>query len=218
MLDFAQARTTMVDTQVRPSDVTRFPVIDAMLTVPREVFVPPARRAVAYAGENIPLAGGRVLLEPRTLAKMIDALDPAPDGLLLNVGCGTGYDAAVLARMTGAVVALESDAEAAAGAEVALRDAGADTVAVVHGPLQAGWPAQAPYDAILVSGGGVEEIPAAILDQLREGGRIAALFLQGDLGVAQLGVKTGNQVSWRSLFNAYAPLLSGFARPRAFSL
>lgn len=216
MLDFAQARTTMVDTQVRPNDVTRFQVIEAMLTVPREVFVPAARRAIAYAGGEVPLPGGRVLLEPRTLAKLIDALDPGPGELALDVAAATGYAAALLGRMTGAVVAVDEPALSTA-AEAALAEAGVANVAVVEGAPSAGWAAQAPYDAIVVSGGAVEVIPDAVLDQLAEGGRIAALFLRGDLGVARLGRKIRGEVSWRDLFNANAPLLPGFARPRGFT-
>lgn len=218
MLDFAQARTTMVDTQVRPSDVTRFPVIEAMLTVPREVFVPAPRRAIAYAGENMPLPGGRVMLEARTLAKMIDALDPGPQDLVLDVACSNGYASAVLARIAGAVVALEDDATTATMADAALREAGAETVAVVQGDLTQGWPAQAPFDIIIISGGAVEAVPDALTAQLREGGRIAAVFQQGALGVVRIGLKTAAEVTWRDQFNAHAPLLAGFARQRGFTL
>ena len=208
----------MVDTQVRPSDVTSFPVIDAMLSVPRELFVPASRRGIAYAGQNVPLTPGRVLLEPRTLGKMLDALDIDPRGLVLDLGCGSGYSAAVLARMAGAVVAVEEGAEVVAGAEAALREAGAEAVAVVNGPLAEGWAAQAPYDSILISGGGVEVVPEAILAQLRPGGRIAALFLQGELGTVRVGTAAAGEITWRDQFNAYAPLLPGFARPRGFTL
>lgn len=218
MVDFAPARTMMVDTQVRPSDVTRYPVIAAMLAVPREVFVPAPRRAVAYAGENVPLPGGRVLLDPRTTAKMIDALDIQPRDLVLDIGCGTGYTAALAARMAGAVVALEEDAGRAAETEGALAAAGADNVAVVSGPLVAGWAAQAPYDVIIVSGGAVETIPDAITAQLAEGGRIAALFNEGALGTVYIGRAAAGSVTWRRAFNAHAPLLTDFVRPRGFVL
>lgn len=218
MVDFAPARTMMVDTQVRPADVTRYPVIEAMLAVPREVFVPATRRAAAYVGENLPLPGGRVLLEPRTVAKMIDALDIQPRDLVLDVGCGTGYTSALIARMAGAVVALEEDTARAAEAEAALAAAGADNVAVVNGPLVAGWAAQAPYDVILISGGGVELVPDAITAQLAEGGRIAALFVDGGLGRVCIGHAAAGVVSWRRAFNAHAPLLADFTQPRGFVL
>ncbi len=104
----------MVDTQVRPSDVTKFPIIDAMLRVPREIYVPAAMRDVAYVGENVDLGGGRVVLDPRVLAKMLNALDVQPDEMVLDIGCGLGYSTAVLARLAEAVVAVEADAEMAA--------------------------------------------------------------------------------------------------------
>nr|WP_111301663.1 protein-L-isoaspartate O-methyltransferase [Paracoccus saliphilus] len=217
MTDFAARRTMMVDTQVRPSDVTKFPVIEAMLTIPREEFVPASRRAVAYSGENLDIGHNRVLLEPRTLAKMVDALDIQPDELVLDVACGYGYSAAVMARMAEAVVAIEDDAELTAEAERRLSEAGIYNVAVLQAPLTAGEPKQGPYDVILIEGA-VEEVPAAIIDQLRDGGRIAALFREGALGVARIGHRVNGQISWRYSFNANAPMLAGFDRARGFSL
>lgn len=217
MSDFAARRTMMVDTQVRPSDVTKFPVIEAMLTIPREDFVPANRRAVAYSGENLDIGRGRVMLEPRSLAKMTDALDIQPGELVLNLGCGYGYSAAVMARMAEAVVAIEDDAELAAEAERRLSEAGIFNVAVLNASLTEGAPRQGPYDVILIEGA-VEEIPPAIIDQLREGGRIAALFREGVLGVARIGTRIGGRVSWRYAFNANAPMLPGFGRQRGFVL
>ena len=104
MSDFATRRVMMVDTQVRPSDVTKFPIIEAMLTVPREAFVPPSMREAAYVGDNIEIAAGRVVLEARTLAKLLDALDVQPTELVLDLGCGLGYSTAVIARLADAVV------------------------------------------------------------------------------------------------------------------
>jgi len=217
MSDFAARRTTMVDTQVRTSDVTKFPVIDAMLTIPREEFVPASRRSVAYSGENLDIGHGRVLLEPRTLAKMVDALDIQPDELVLDLACGYGYSAAVMARMAEAVVAIEDDAELASEAEQRLSDAGIDNVAVLHAPLTEGAPKQGPYDVILIEGA-VQDIPAAIVEQLREGGRVAALFVEGALGVARIGTRQNGQLSWRYSFNAKAPMLPGFGLQRGFAL
>ncbi|WP_042252437.1 protein-L-isoaspartate O-methyltransferase [Paracoccus sp. PAMC 22219] len=217
MSDFAARRTTMVDTQVRPSDVTKFPVIDAMLTIPREEFVPANRRSVAYSGENLDIGHGRVLLEPRTLAKMVDGLDIQPDELVLDLACGYGYSAAVMARMAEAVVAIEDDAELATEAEQRLSQAGIDNVAVLHAPLTEGAPKQGPYDVILIEGA-VQDIPAAIVAQLREGGRIAALFTEGALGVARIGTRQNGQLSWRYSFNAKAPMLPGFGLQRGFVL
>ncbi|MDJ0826172.1 MAG: protein-L-isoaspartate O-methyltransferase [Rhodobacter sp.] len=217
MADEVALRTMMVDTQVRPSDVTKFPIIDAMLTVPRERFVPEAARALAYMDGNIDLGGGRVMVEPRTLAKMLDALDIAPDELVLDLGCGLGYSAAVIARLAEAVVALEEDAEMAAEAESRLAEAGVDNAAAVEGALAEGAAKHGPYDVIVVDGG-VEEVPAAVTGQLKEGGRIAAVFMQGALGECFVGHKHEGAVNWRFAFNAAAPVLPGFARQTQFVL
>jgi protein-L-isoaspartate(D-aspartate) O-methyltransferase len=217
MSDSLSRRTTMVDTQVRPSDVTKFPIIEAMLAVAREDFVPDARRAAAYADAPVDLGGGRVVLEPRTLAKMLDALDIQPSELVLDLGCGLGYSAAVIARLADFVVAVEEDQGLAAEAESRLGDAGADNVAVINGPLAAGDPKHGPYDVIVVEGA-VEAMPAAITDQLKDGGRIVAIFAEGMLGTVRLGVKAGRHVDWRSRFNASAPVLPGFAKARSFAL
>lgn len=217
MTDFAQRRTMMVDTQVRPNEVTSHVVIEAMLNVPREQFVPESRRDVAYVDGNIDISPDRVLLQPRTLGKMMDALNLQPTDLVLNLGSAYGYSAAVMARIAEAVVALEQDAAIAAEAESRLAAQDVFNVAVVHGPLAEGCASQAPYDAILIEGA-VEEIPAAITDQLREGGRIIALFREGNLGAVRLGHKLDGRVNWRFAFNATAPVLPGFTRQRGFVL
>lgn len=217
MTDFRHRRITMVDTQVRPSDVTKFPIIDAMLTIPREVFVPDARREAAYVGEHVEIAPGRVVLDPRTLAKMLDALDIQPDELVLDLGCGLGYSAAVIARLAEAVVAVEEDEALAAEAQARLSAESADNAAVIRAPLAAGSAKHGPFDVITVEGG-VEVIPAALLAQLKEGGRIAAIFMEGALGEVRVGYKIDGVVTWRRSFNASAPVLPGFAHRRVFAL
>lgn len=207
----------MVDTQVRPSDVTKVPIIAAMLAVKRELFVPPSLREAAYMGENLPLAPDRVLLEPRTLAKMLDALDLGITDLVLDVGCGRGYSAAVIARIAEAVVAVEEDETMAREAEATLAAERVDNVAVVVAPLIEGSPRHGPFDAICIEGG-VEQVPAALTDQLKDGGRIAAVFMEGELGVCRIGIRAGGRVAWRDAFHAAAPVLPGFARQRAFAL
>lgn len=216
MTDFAARRTTMVDTQVRPSDVTKFPIIKAMLAVPRERFVPGGKREAAYVGENLDV-GGRVMLEPRTLAKMLDALDLLTTDLVLDIGAGLGYSSAVIADMVEAVVAVEDDAVRAEQAQAALLAENADNAAVITGPLAAGAAKHGPYDAITVQGG-VEVVPDALLAQLREGGRIAAIFMEGALGTCRIGYKLDGQISWRFAFNATAPVLPGFEKRRTFTL
>lgn len=217
MADYATRRTMMVDTQVRPSDVTKFPIIDAMLHVARENFVPQSLREAAYVGENLGIGEGRVLLEPRTFAKMLDALDVQPGEVVLDIGCGLGYSTAVLARLCDFVVAVEDDAARADEAQTLLSEAGVDNAAVMAGPLAEGSAKSGPYDAIILQGA-VEEIPDAVLAQLKSGGRIAAIFAQGSLGVVRIGYKAGDRMTWRDAFNAGAPVLAGFARARAFSL
>lgn len=215
MADFAMRRTTMVDTQVRPADVTKFPIIEAMLHVPREDFVPPARREAAYLGENLFLAPGRAILEPRTLAKLLDGLDVGPDDRVLDLATGLGYGAAVLARLGGRVIAVEDDPARAAAAAAALRGHGVANAAVLQRPLTEGAPEAAPFDAVLIEGA-VEVIPARIEAQLKEGGRIAALFAEGAVGVARIGHKADGRVHWRYGFNAGAPVLPGFERAATF--
>lgn len=215
MSDYAERRRIMVDTQVRPSDVTKYPIIDAMLSVPREAFVPGGRREAAYVGENMTLAPGRVMLEPRTFAKMLDALDVGPGDLVLDVGVGLGYSAAVLSRLAEAVIAVEEDAGFAAEAQTALSEQGADNVVVVEGALAEGAAQHGPYDVIIIEGA-AEAVPQALLDQLREGGRIACLFMEGALGVCRIGYRLDGRVNWRFAFNASAPVLPGFERARDF--
>jgi protein-L-isoaspartate(D-aspartate) O-methyltransferase len=188
MPDFSARRTMMVDTQVRPSDVTKFPIIEALLAIPRERFVPDDRLEAAYVGENLPLAPGRVLLEPRTLAKMLDALDLRPGDLVLDLAPGTGYSSAVMARIAQAVVAVEPQEDLAAEAEVALADLGAANVVVECRAATEGAPAHGPYDAMILQGG-VQTLPEGLVAQLKDGGRIVALFMDGPLGVVRLGIK-----------------------------
>jgi protein-L-isoaspartate(D-aspartate) O-methyltransferase len=124
----------MVDTQVRPSDVTKLPLIQAMLHVPRERFVPDALAEIAYLGENLTLSPDRVILDPRTLSKMLDALNIGPTDLVLDVAPGLGYSSAVIAQMAEAVIALEPDADLAAEAEAALAASEIGNVIVVERP------------------------------------------------------------------------------------
>ncbi|WP_424967737.1 MULTISPECIES: protein-L-isoaspartate O-methyltransferase family protein [unclassified Dinoroseobacter] len=217
MTDYAARRTMMVDTQVRPSDVTKFNIIDAMLTVRREVFTPDDKREIAYVSENVPLGGERVMLEPRTLAKILDALDIQPEEMVLDIGCGLGYSTALIAKLAEAVVAVEEDADLARDAEALLSSENVDNAALITAPLAEGAPKHGPYDVITLQGA-VEEVPEAILAQLKEGGRIAAVFMEGGLGVCRLGYKIDGDVSWRFEFNASAPVLNGFERATAFVL
>ena len=215
MIDYAAAREAMVDRQIRPSDVTRYPIIGAMLAVPRELFVPAELRPVAYLGEHVPIAPGRVLLDPRVFAKMLEALNVGPTDLVLDVGCGLGYSTAVLARMAEAVVALESEPGMAAEAEALLGAQSVDNAVVQAGPLEAGVPAHGPFDAIIIEGA-LEVLPDALGRQLKPGGRIAAIVVDGSRGQAQLGLMAEDGIDWRRVFDATAPVLPGFAKAKAF--
>ncbi len=217
MTDYATRRTMMVDTQIRPSDVTKFPIIDAMLSVKREAFVPRKLREAAYMGENLDLGGSRTILEPRTLAKALDALDIQGDELVLDIGCALGYSTAVMARMAELVVAVEEDEGMSQEAQTLLLDNGADNAVVHHGPLTEGAPEHGPYDVIMVQGA-VEHLPQTLIDQIKDGGRIACLFMEGALGVVRIGYKIDGDVTWRFSFNAGAPVLPGFEKHAAFKL
>jgi len=217
MTNFADRRRMMVDNQVRPSDVTKYPIIEALLSVEREKFVPQALREAAYLGENLVVSKGRVLLEPRTLAKMLDALDITSDELVLDLGAGMGYSTAVIAQMAQAVIAVEEDEAMAADAEALLAETGLVNAVLEQGPIAAGAPQHGPYDVITVQGA-VEVVPQAVTDQLKEGGRMAAIFADGNLGTVRIGLKVNGQMNWRFAFNAGAPVLAGFEREEAFSL
>lgn len=217
MTDYATRRTVMVDTQVRPSDVTKFPIIDAMLSVPREAFVPQRLREAAYLGENLDLGDGRVVLDPRILAKMLDALDIQPDDLVLDIGPAYGYSSAIIARLAEAVVGVEPDAELAEEAQRLLSDHDADNVLVQQAELTAGAPDHGPYDAVLLQGG-IERLPDAITDQIKEGGRIAVILMQGTFGVVRIGYKYDGWITWRDSFDAGAPVLPGFEKKSEFAL
>ncbi len=217
MTDYATRRTMMVDTQIRPSDVTKFPIISAMLSVPRENFVPRDKREAAYMGDNIDLGGNRTILDPRTFAKMLDALDIQPTDFVLDIGMGLGYSAAVLSQLGEAVVAVEDDQTRFDEASEALGDFGADNVIPHLGELAEGAEEHGSYDVILIQGA-VEHVPNTVLGQLKEGGKIACLFAEGALGTVKIGYKLDGRMDWRASFNVGAPTLDGFQRHRAFTL
>lgn len=207
----------MVDTQIRPSDVTKFPIIEAFLSVPREKFVPDGKREAAYIGENFKIGQSRVILEPRTLAKLLDALDIRNDELVLDIGPGLGYSSAVISPMAEVVIAVEDDSSMANEAEEILTEVGADNVVIQIGKLEDGAPEHGPYDVIILQGG-VEKIPSSILKQLKNGGRVGAIFVEEGLGTAKIGFKVNDKINWRYSFNAAAPVLPGFFKQKDFVL
>jgi len=205
----------MVDGQVRTTDVTDSAILDAMLSVPREAFVPLARQPLAYIDEDIEVAPGRYLMEPSPFAKIVQLAEIAPGDVVLDVGCATGYSSAILSRLASSVVALECDPALAASASETLSGLGHDNVAVVEGPLEQGYPSEAPYDAIFV-GGAVDEVPDALLSQLKDGGRLVAVVGRGNAGVARVFTRSGEVIASRRGFNAAVQPLPGFLRAPAF--
>jgi protein-L-isoaspartate(D-aspartate) O-methyltransferase len=219
--DFHEQRLKMVDSQLRTTDVTSIPVQDAMLKVPREAFVPARRRELAYIDEDILVSGNetsgnaRYLMAPSPFGKLLQLTEIRKGDFVLDIGCATGYSAAVLSEIAGSVVALESDPALVEIATATLSSLGCDTVAVVHGPLEEGYASEAPYDVILLNGS-VDRIPQALFDQLRDGGRLAAVEGQGLSGVARLYVKEDGIVAPRRGFNAAVNPLPGFREEPAF--
>lgn len=214
MTDFSTARRHMVDGQVRPADITDLRLISAMLEVPRERFVPPAAVLLAYLDQDIAVGSGRCLLKPMVLAKLMHAADIAGTDKVLDVGCCTGYAAAVLASIAGQVVALEEDAGLAKTASAAL--AGLANVTAVSGPLTAGWAAAAPYDVILLEGA-TEVEPQAFCSQLTNGGRLVCVLGKAPNAKAMLYRRSGNEMGGRAIFDAAAAPLPGFARTPVFA-
>ena len=214
-MDYARARRTMVDNQVRPADVTDLRIIAALLDVPRERFVAPSRQAVAYLDIDVPVADGspRVLLKPIVFGKLLQAAGIKETDRVLDVGCATGYSAAVLARLAAKVVALEEDAALARAATANL--AGAGNVTVATGPLTAGWTQGAPYDVVLLEGRS-EVAPEPLCAQLADNGRLLAVIGGAPMGKATIYAKAGSHVTALPLFDAGAPVLPGFVNPPEF--
>lgn len=216
MFDFAQARQNMVDGQLRPNRVTNPALIEAVSEVPRERFLPPELQRVAYIDDDIPLSNGRFMLEPLIVCRLIQAADPKPTDVALDIGCGTGYTSALLSRLASTVFGIDSDPALIQQAGSNLATLGADNVVVSARPMEEGWAEHKPFDVIVI-GGAVEMMPAALLDQLAEGGRLVAVVTDGQpVGTARLYQKIGGAVSSRPLFDAGSRLLPGFAKPQRF--
>lgn len=216
MMDYAAARLNMVESQVRPNRVTDPRIVLAMLELPREKFLPEALRGVAYVDEDIHVGGGRYLMEPMVLARLVQAAAIEPGDSVLEVGTATGYGAALLSYLTGKVVALEADAALAAKARRLVGEVGRNAVTVAEGPLAEGWSQQAPYNAILFAGG-IEYVPQPVLDQLAEGGRLLAVVAPpGEASRATLTSRIGGTISTRAIFDAASPILPGLKRDPGF--
>jgi protein-L-isoaspartate(D-aspartate) O-methyltransferase len=215
MADFATLRRMMVDGQVRTADVTDRPLIQAMLDVPRERFLPPAQAGLAYLDLDLPVGtAGRRLLKPMVLAKMLQALDVSAGTRVLDVGCATGYAAAVMARLGASVVALEEERGLAAQAKANL--AGLGAVTLVEGRLADGDAARAPYDAILVEGA-IELDPGPLCRQLADGGRLICILGAGPAAKVTMFRRDADDITPRIIFDAAGSALPGFAKPAAFA-
>lgn len=221
--DARTQRLNMVESQIRPSDMTDRRILRAMSEIPREAFVRSQHRAVAYMDDAVPLvlsAQGRVqraMLPPRTAAKMIQQAEIEPDHVVLNIGAGTGYTAAVLARLARKVVALEVDPALAERARSTLAAEKIDNVVIKTGPLAAGSAAEGPYDAILIDGA-LAEVPQALLDQLKQGGRLVAVVADGGPGKVTVWIRSRGTYTPREVFDAAAGILPGFEKQPAFTL
>jgi protein-L-isoaspartate(D-aspartate) O-methyltransferase len=210
------ARTHMIESQIRPNKVTDERVLDAFARIRRELFVPEHLRQVAYIDEDLPLGGGRYLMEPRVAARLLQVAKVERTDTALIVGAGIGYEAAVVSCLARNVVALEEDSELARRARAALVDHGIASVSVVEGPAPQGYRPRVPYDVILF-GGAVAEVPSEIASQLAEEGRLLAVVKPGNgVGHATLTTRTGGVLARRVIFDAATPLLPGFLPKPAF--
>lgn len=223
MADIALQRKNMVESQVRPSDVTDRRIITAMLAVPREAFLPAEVASLAYSDGELTLAKPsagrprRALMAPRTFARLLDSVRLGPREVVLDVGAACGYSAAVIGRLVETVVGLESDKVLAGAAGRAVAAQSQDNVAIVEGDLVKGWPDAGPYDAIVVEGA-IAGTPETLLAQLKDGGRLVAV-LEDATSSAVVWTRRGDGFDRRVMFDASAPRLPGFeARKPAFQL
>ncbi len=214
-MDYSGARHRMVFGQIRISRVTDPFVLNALATVPREVFAPQFLQGTAYRDEDLPIGRNRYLMEPMVLARLLQLAEIQPTDVVLDIGCATGYSAGVLARIATAVVALESDSRLAETAVAVLAEQGIDNVTVVTVPLGGGYAEQAPYDVIVFEGA-VGSIPRDIRDQLADGGRLVAMVQSGPFAQATLVKRAGAFFSGRTEFEASTARLPGFEKPSGF--
>ncbi len=216
-MDLQAARIAMIDSQVRPNDVTDRRLIAAMAEIPREAFVPAGRQVMAYTDAPVETGPGRWMATPRDFSKLINAAAILETDRILDIAPGTGYSTAVLARLGASVVALEQDEANAKSLRDGLARAGVRGVDIVIGALKAGAPSKAPFDVIHVNGA-IEDVPKAWLDQLAEGGRLVAVVADGGIRRARVYTRSGGKTAWRTPFDASTPVLPGFERAAEFRL
>ena len=216
LLNFETLRRTMVDTQIRVNDVTDFEVVDAFLSVPRELFVPKTARGIAYSEIEIQTSTGRALWTPRDFAKLLKASNPQGNDAALLIGAGAGYEAAVVSCVVDTAIALEDDAELVDKMTNRFSEASLDSAVAVQGNLAEGLPDQAPFDVIIVCGM-VETVPGAWGEQLAEGGRLAVVVqVDRDLGKGRIYTKAGDSLSCRDVFDCRPPKFPEFDKEKEF--
>jgi protein-L-isoaspartate(D-aspartate) O-methyltransferase len=219
MSGFSTARQNMVDGQVRPSDVTDARIIDAMLAVPREAFVPESKQALAYLDLDLDVSDGgsakRFLIKPAVLAKLLQAAEIKETDRVLVVGCASGYAAAVIARFAPHVSGTESDAALATQAKANLARLGCGNISIQAAAAGDGEPAEAPYDVIVLNGA-TEIVPERLYAQLRDGGRLVGVFATSQPARATIVTCSHGDFGHRTLFDAAAPVLPGLERAAAF--
>jgi protein-L-isoaspartate(D-aspartate) O-methyltransferase len=215
-MDYQIARTNMVESQVRTNKVTDPALIEALTTVPRELFVPAAQRGIAYVDEDLDLGGGRCLMEPMVLARLLQSAALQGADRLLEIGCGSGYATAIAAHLAAHVVGVESVEAHARRARELLGTLKLANAEILEAPIAAGAPGRGPFNVILVSGA-VAAIPKPLTAQLADGGRLLAVIRRSaGLGQASLTLRTGDVFSSRLLFDAATPLLPEFAPQESF--
>lgn len=215
-MDFTRARDLMVESQVRPNDVTDLRLLGAMRALPRERFAPAQRRALAYADIELEVAPGRTLLRPRDLSKLIQEMAPQSHERGLELAGATGYGAAVLAACCREVVTMDADADLSFAARAALESADVGNVQTVSTRIADGWADAAPYDLIFLNGA-AELVPQAWFEQLAPGGRLAVIVRNGPAGEARIYIRSGDTVAYRVAFDAFPPIVAGLERPRTFA-
>jgi len=221
MREFETARFNMVESQIHANSVTDSRLLATMSTIAREAFVPASRRSLAYLDGDVEISPGddggqrRYLMAAMPFARLVQLADIRRGDLVLDIGCGSGYSAAVLSHLTDSVVALESDEKLAQTATATLIDLGIDNVAVVTGPLEQGYAKQGPYDVIMIEGA-IPEPPGALFAQLKDGGRLVAVINTGPLGRAYCFVRSGEVTSGEAAFDANVPALPGFEKAGGF--
>jgi len=215
-MDFYAARRTMVDCQILPNNVTDQRIINAMMELPREIFVPRPKRNVAYADESLALGFGRFVMEPMITARLMQMLELKPTDVALSIGAGTGYSIAILGRIVETVVAIEQVSSLAQEATKNLSELGIDNVAIIEGQLIGGAPKQSPYNIIFFDGA-ISEVPKVISDQLEEEGRLIAMIKKpGGICRAHLMSRNHGVISGRNIFEASTPLLPSFEQETIF--